>query len=168
MSTPIWVLTVSFWLHMVATVTWVGGLASLSLVILPTARRSLDKEGYAVLLRNINKRLDPLGWLGLAVLTTTGLIQMGANSNYEGLFGFSNSWAQALLLKHILFLGIVGISGYQTWRISPQLERLAFQKLDDRTIAQKIKLERQEKNLLRGNLALGLLVLFFTSLARVA
>ena len=34
---PTWVLALSFWLHMVATVVWIGGLALMALVVWPGA-----------------------------------------------------------------------------------------------------------------------------------
>ncbi len=168
MQTPAWALALSFWLHMVATVTWVGGLATLSLVALPAAQRSLDAETYARFLRGVNRRLDALGWIGLSVLTATGLVQMGANPNYEGFLAFGNNWSQAILLKHVVFLGIVGISAYQTWTLAPALERVALMRARGKEADELEALQAREARLMRLNLALGAAALVFTALARVA
>ena len=40
MLVPGWALSVVYWLHMLATVIWIGGLAALTLLILPTAAQT--------------------------------------------------------------------------------------------------------------------------------
>ncbi len=46
----IWALSLAYWLHMLATVAWIGGLVTLSLLVLPAARQSLDDQAYAGLI----------------------------------------------------------------------------------------------------------------------
>jgi uncharacterized membrane protein len=41
-STPFWALSLAYWLHMVATVAWIGGLVALVILVLPVARRIMD------------------------------------------------------------------------------------------------------------------------------
>lgn len=168
MQTPAWALTISFWLHMLATVTWVGGLATLALLVFPIARRTLETQAYADFVRRVNKRLDPLGWFGLSLLTVTGLIQMSANPNYLGFLSFENPWAQAILFKHIAFLGIILISAYQTWSLAPELERQALRRSRGKQVPEDDQLQRRETRLLSLNLTLGVIVLLLTALARVA
>ncbi|MEX1071067.1 MAG: hypothetical protein WEC37_00425, partial [Anaerolineales bacterium] len=123
MPIPTWALTLSFWLHMLATVVWLGGLAALVLMVLPAMRRSLKPKEFASWLTNLNTRLDSIGWFSLGLLTFTGLIQMDSNSNYEGLFSISNPWSQAICLKHIAFFGMIAVSAYVTWGVAPALGR---------------------------------------------
>lgn len=167
MTTPIWALTVAFWLHMLATVIWVGSLAILSIIILPVAKNKIAEKDYAPFLHAVNKKLDPLGWFGLTVLTVTGLIQMSSNSNYDGFLAINNAWGRAILFKHITFFSIIAISAYQTWLLAPALEREAIKKAKGIATNQPYLETRREK-LIRLNLFLGAIVLLFTSLARVA
>jgi uncharacterized membrane protein len=163
-----------YWLHMLATVVWIGGLASLSLFVLPAARKTLEGQAYAAFLGALQKRLDPWGWFCLALLAGTGMIQMGASENYQGLLAIDNAWAVAILIKHILFLGMALVSVYLTWGLLPRLQRLALQQArlaaapQPELAAQAHSLQRQELFLLRLNLILGLLVLALTSVARAA
>lgn len=168
MITPGWVLALAFWLHMLATVVWIGGLSTLALLILPAAQRTLDSSAYASFLEEINRRLDPIGWLSLAVLTATGLVQMGANPNYEGLFAFSSDWAQALLIKHLVFGGMIVVSGYLTWNLTPALQRAALRRARGQETPEAEALQRRETQLTNLNLVLGVVVLLLTALARVA
>ena len=167
-DTPEWALTLSFWLHMLATVSWVGGLAVLSLFVFPIARRSLEAEAFSKFVRAVNKRLDPVGWFGLAVLTVTGLIQMSANQNYEGFLAVNNSWARAVLLKHITFFFIIVLSAYQTWTLTPALERAALRQSRGVDSPNAAQLQKRERTLMQANLILSLVVLLLTAWARTA
>src|SRR5512135_546878 len=115
MAYPVEMLALFYWLHMLATVAWIGGLAALSLLVLPAARAALDLPAYAALLNGIQRRLEPVGWFSLALLTGTGLFQMSANPNYHGFLAITNRWAVAILLKHLVFGGMIAVSAYLTW-----------------------------------------------------
>ncbi len=59
---------------MMATVVWVGGLTSLSLLFIPSIKKILDYQKQAELISEFQKKFQPLGWLSLIVLSGTGLI----------------------------------------------------------------------------------------------
>jgi uncharacterized membrane protein len=168
MSIPYWALSIVYWLHMLATVTWIGGLAALALLVLPAARAALDAPLYARLLEAVQRRLDPLGWLSLAVLVGTGMFQMSANPNYQGFLAVSNRWAAAILVKHIVFLGMTAASAYMTWGLLPALRREALRAARGLGAAGIGRLQRRQGMLLSLNLILGLIVLLLTALARAA
>jgi uncharacterized membrane protein len=173
METSAWGLSLVYWLHMLATVVWIGGLAALGLLILPAARKTLDARAYLAFLAALQRRLDSLGWFSLAVLAGTGMIQMGANPNYQGFLAIQGRWAAAILLKHLVFLGMAGVSAYLTWGLMPRLQRIALLQasVGDRAeavSAQAAELQRQEAFLLRINLILGIIILALTSVARAS
>lgn len=167
-TTPLWALSLAYWLHMLATVAWIGGLAALVVLVLPVARRVLEADSYAVFLEQVQRRLDPLGWLSLAVLLATGLFQLSSNPNYEGFLSISNRWAVAILIKHILFFGMIGVSAYLTWGILPALQRITLMRAKGIEAEDADKLQKRETLLLRINLILGILILGLTSLARAS
>ncbi len=168
MVIPAWVLALSFWLHMLATVVWLGGLAALALLVLPVARRTLKPADFAAWLVGLNSRLDPLGWFALGLLTATGLTQMDANPNYTGFLQLSNPWSQAICAKHIVFLGMIAVSAYLTWGVAPALGRAALRRAKGvKNPGDEAVLSRFQR-LIVLNLVLGFLVLVFTALARVS
>lgn len=171
MDIPYWALGLIYWVHMVATVVWVGGLATLAILVTPAARRTLEPQAYAAFLANLQKRLDPLGWACLLALGATGLFQMSANPNYSGFLAIDNRWAVAILLKHLVFLGLTGASAYVTWGLLPKLQRLALRASTPGgagRLAEVEGLQRQENRLLRLNLVLALVILALTALARAS
>ena len=168
-ETPLWALTISFWLHMLATVTWVGGQAALSLIILPASRKTLSSQDHHKLLTDINKRMRSIGWFSLAVLIGTGMIQLSANENYQGFLAIDNSWAIAILVKHLAFGGIMALSAYQTWGMAPQMERLALLISRDKASPEEMeKLTKRESQILNLHLVLSVVVLLLTAVARIS
>ncbi|HJW89155.1 MAG TPA: CopD family protein [Anaerolineales bacterium] len=165
---PLWALSLAYWLHMLATIVWIGGLAALALLVLPAARQRLSADDLASLLHNIQSRLDPLAWMSLAVLTATGLFQMSANPNYLGFLAFSNLWARAILFKHLSFFLMVGLSAYLTWGLLPALRREALLRAKGLAHPQAAQLQRREIWLIRLNLLLGVIILGLTALARAS
>jgi uncharacterized membrane protein len=184
MPAPAWGLTVAYWLHMLATVVWIGSLASLALVVLPAAGRALEAGMYARLLEQIQHRLDPLGWFCLLVLTGTGLFQMSASPNYQGFFAIDNTWAAAILAKHLLFLGMISVSAWSTWGVLPALRRATMRAAKELALAKEhsptqapplnqgladaLRLQGRILLLLRINLLFSVVVLALTALARAS
>ena len=167
-TTPFWALSIAFWLHMLATVAWIGGLVALVVLILPVARRVLDANNYSHFLENLQRRLDPLSWFSLAILLATGLFQLSSNPNYEGFLSISNRWAISILVKHILFFGMIAVSAYMTWGLLPNLRRIALMRSKGIETEETEKLEKREVILIRINLILGILILGLTALARAS
>lgn len=166
---PAWVLSAAYWLHMAATVAWVGGLMFQSL-LLPAALQSLDPLARARLFGSIARRFQPIAWLSLAVLIFTGLTQMAAHPGYTGLLVIEGRWAQAILAKHLAFGGMVLIAAVQTWILHPRLARhmlleAAGAPADADAVPRNMsRIDR----LTRLNAVLALIILAFTAIARTA
>ncbi len=73
-SPPGWALALTYWLHLFATVTWVGSLAGVSLLVLPAMKRSLDAETQLVFIEAMQKRLEPIAWFCMSLLLGDRLI----------------------------------------------------------------------------------------------
>ena len=124
--TPVWALSLAYWLHMLATVIWIGGLSALVILVIPASRKALERGAYASFLSGVQQRLDPLSWTCLLVLAATGMFQMSASPNYQGFLAIDNRWAAAIMVKHMLFLAMTCISAYLTWGVLPELRRIAM------------------------------------------
>src|SRR5690349_19908987 len=97
---PSWALALTFRLHLLATVTWVGSLASISLLVLPAMKRSLAAETQLIFIEVIQKRFEPIAWFCMSLLLVTGLFQMSVNPHYDGFLSTSTQWSLAILIKH--------------------------------------------------------------------
>ena len=165
---PVWALTLVFWLHMLATVAWIGGIVSISILVLPAAHKSLKPADLLAFIEAIQKRLEPLAWFSLGLLIATGLFQLSANSHYNGFFDVSTQWSLAILIKHGLVVVMVVVSAVQTWEVLPASRRTLIRRDKGASEEEIVKLQTREERLLRMNFILSILILGATALARAA
>ncbi len=165
---PFWALSLAYWLHMLATLLWIGGLVVVVLFIQPIARHVLSSRDFIHLMEKVQQRLNPLAWTSLAVLLATGLFQMSASPKYQGFLSIHSRWSVAIFVKHILFLIMVGLSGYITWWVMPAIRRNALLESREAEPFEVVRLRHREEWLFRLNLILGILILGLTALARAS
>ncbi len=167
MPVPSWALALTFWIHLLATVTWIGSLVSITVMVMPAASRALDAGEHLMLLDRIQKRFEPITWFSVSVLIVTGLFQMSVNPHYNGFLSTSGQWSLAILSKHALVATLIALSAVHTWDVLPTMRRVLLRK--DKTAAVDLeKLQRREANLLRASLVLAALILLATGFARAS
>jgi uncharacterized membrane protein len=164
---PIWVMAVIYWLHLLATVTWIGSLAAINLLVLPASNRTLKLVDQLSFIAALQKRLEPLAWFCMGLLLVTGLFQLSANPHYDGFLATSTQWSLAILIKHSLAAFMVVTSAVQTWEVLPSIHRTLMKKENADTV-ELAKLQRRELILLRTNLVLAALILGATAFARAS
>ena len=165
---PTWALALTYWLHLFATVAWVGSLAAVALLILPAMQRALDAEHQLIFIEAMQRRLEPIAWFSMGVLLATGLFQMSVNPHYDGFLSTSSQWSLAILIKHSLGLIMVVVSAIQTWEVIPAIRRSIVRSKKSPNAAEIDSLRRREVLLLRVNFGLSLLILLATAFARAA
>lgn len=164
-STPI--LALIYWMHMLATVVWIGSLAAINLLFLPAATRTLSLADQLSLVTALQKRLEPLAWFCMGILVVTGLFQMSTSEHYDGFVSVSSQWSLSILIKHGFAVIMVVVSAIQTWEVLPAIQRILLKK-DKVNETELTKLQKQETLLLRINLLLSALILGATAFARVS
>jgi len=164
---PTWAIALTYWLHMLATVAWVGSIVATSILFLPAAKQALKPIDHLALIDAMQKRLEPIAWFCISLLLLTGLFQMSINPHYDGFVSTSTQWSLAILVKHILGIFMIVASAIQTWEVIPSIRRLLInkKKADE---GQVIRLQKQETLLLRINFGLSILVLLATAFARAS
>jgi uncharacterized membrane protein len=161
-------LALSLFVHLTATVIWIGGLLITMLLVWPAIRRTLETSPALYrLLSQIRKRFYPISNLALVALIVTGLFQMTANPNYDGFMTFDNTWSLVMLVKHIV-VGLMAVAGLLLqYAVAPDLERtslvLEHGKATDEHNSQWQKLRQREMWLTWLNGLLGLSVLAFSA-----
>lgn len=88
------------WIHLVAAISWIGGMIFLSLVLVPLLRREPFASQKAVLFRTVARRFRSVVWGAIAVLLFTGPLLL-----YQRGFSISDpfGWPPVLTVK----LGLV-------------------------------------------------------------
>lgn len=167
-SPPAWVLAITYWLHLLATVTWVGSLAGISFLVLPAMQRSLNSETQLIFLEALQKRLEPIAWFSMSLLVLTGLLQMSVNPHYDGFISVSTQWSLAILTKHLLGIVMVVVSAIQTWEVIPAIRRAILKSKKMANAEELNALRGREVLLLRMNFGLSILILLATAFARAS
>ena len=148
-------IALSYWLHAVATVVFIGYFVLLAGIFLPALTRA--QNGAA--LSEISKRSRPWMYVSLLLFLITGTYLTLVDPNYLGIGNFSNFWAVMMLVKHLL-IGVMIALGFwfnAVLRIGPLMS-------SNTGAEQAIT---RFRNYVNAMAVCGVLVLLLTALAQV-
>lgn len=159
-----WILAISYWIHLLATIIWLGGIALMLLIAWPALRQGTlaSNQWYAM-----QRRFLPWINVSLVILLITGFVQMTLDSNYSGFLQIDSVWAWAMLLKHIVFIIMVIIVVYVQAVLYPAMDRLALLEGKRPQLAEQEHqaLQQRELRVLRLNMVCAAAVLLMTAIA---
>ena len=156
-----WLLAISYWVHLLTTIIWLGGLTTMGLFALPAWKQQSISDNQWL---DLQKRMLP--WINgsMALLWISGFVQMTNSEHYSGFMVIDSTWAWAMLLKHVAVIAMTGIGLYVQLRVYPEMDRLALlQRGQSGSDTQS--LVGREVGLLRINLICAVVVLLFTAIA---
>jgi len=146
-------ISLSTWLHAIATVVFIGHFVLLAGIYIPT----LSKNGSA--LSEISKRSRSWMYASLLVFAVTGTHLMLIDSGYLGFMDFGNFWGIVMLVKHILVFAMIVLGFWYNaiMRVGPMMSSNNNAELG-------ITRFRQYVNVMA---VCGVLVLLLTALAQI-
>jgi uncharacterized membrane protein len=155
------ILTTCHFLHLIATVVWIGGILMILLVLLPGAKASMESGSMiSGLMKEISNRFTPMANISIIVLIITGIVSAFYDKNFTNILDFRNHWNQVMILKHLFVASMIIIHFYRGLILNPKIARLSAEP-DESGIA---KLKQYSLNLVWINLFLGLIVLFLSAI----
>ncbi len=150
---------VSIWLHLVAATTWIGSMIFFGAVIVPVLRRSEFEPVRAALMAAIGYQFRRAGWISVAVLIVTGLVNLVgrdvAGELHTAAFWHSR-WGAVLGAKLVLLALTIAVSLYHDLVLGPTVTTLLQQ---DPEAPQLQRLRRAASYLGRFSLVLSLAIL---------
>lgn len=152
------ILITSYWIHIVATVIWLGGITFILFVAIPSAKQVLGGDA-GKLMGEITKRFTPLANYSIVLMVITGAVLMSLNKGFSAP-NIVNYWTMTLILKLLLVIVMIAIHFYRGLVLAPKITRTA-------TDSEKVALQRLSLNLVKVNLVLGLLVLLLSGAIHV-
>lgn len=112
-------------IHDFFTVVWFGGMFTLLISYLPSINKVLGKgPQQKQLVMAFQKRHTPWVLASMVGLIISGLLLSKSNPNFQVLFGFQNTYATILSIKHILVLLLIGITLYRSFVLGKNLDKL--------------------------------------------
>ncbi|MFF4239111.1 hypothetical protein [Actinomadura geliboluensis] len=105
-------------LHVSGAALWVGGQLTISLVLLPLARRKLAAEQYTGIAREVGRRFGIFtGAVFLPVQITTG-VAMAWHKGVTWASLTEPGYGRILAAKLLLFAAVVAVAGVHGWASS--------------------------------------------------
>ncbi|TMR38084.1 hypothetical protein [Actinomadura geliboluensis] len=105
-------------LHVSGAALWVGGQLTISLVLLPLARRKLAAEQYTGMAREVGRRFGIFtGAVFLPVQITTG-VAMAWHKGVTWASLTEPGYGRILAAKLLLFAAVVAVAGVHGWASS--------------------------------------------------
>jgi uncharacterized membrane protein len=148
-------VALSTWLHVLATIIMIGYFIFTSLILLPVFEHQLQANTLRDLLTQISARLRPFFGGSLLVFLVTGTYLMLINENYLGLgHFFANPWSSLIVIKHMLVIAFLALSIFS--------DRVFLGQISDQN-PQALKHFRWSVNI---TAVLGVIILLLTSIAQ--
>lgn len=157
-----WILAVSYGVHLLATAVWLGSMALLLLLAGSAVRQG---QVLAEPWNRWQQRVLLWGNSSLILLLLSGFYQMTNDSNYNGFLVVDGVWAWGMLLKHVAYAGAVAVAAaWQFWLLPAQERlRLLAESRPQLTQIEGVKLRQYERRLLWLNVGCGVAVLVLTA-----
>jgi len=158
----IWLVALSHFLHVAATIVWIGGIVMVLLVILPGAKAALESSPLlGKLMTEVTLRFTPLANISIFTLIGTGLIIFYYDQSYTSLMDINNKWNVILYVKKLLVAMMIIIHFYRGLILSKRIMKAST--LGDEK--QTAKLKKFSLNLVKTNFVLATVVLFLAAVS---
>ena len=153
------ILIACYWIHLIATVVWIGGITFILFIAIPSAKQVMGGEA-GKLMGAISKRFTPIANYSIILMIVTGVVLTAVNKQFLGIGNFGNSWSLGLIVKHVFVLGMVAVHFYRGLVLAPRIARTE-------PASQKASLQKLSLNLVKVNFCLGLIVLLFSGIISI-
>lgn len=118
-------LVFTVWLHLLAVVTWIGGVLFLSLVLCTEGLWNPYKKD-PTWVTTLGRRVYVIGWEALGVIVLTGIFNLIGRMGVDG--PLRSEYVTLLLIKLSLIAGMAGVQLWQQFGLLPRLEAAATSK----------------------------------------
>ena len=122
-------------LHMLAAVSWVGGMIFLSLVLAPLVRSRKAVPEFMALFRSAALRFRPIVWVAMAILLMTGPMLL----SHRGVaVANPSSWPGIVMAKLTLVALLLLLTLLHDLVLGPQVSRVSAIPESQRTTGEQV------------------------------
>jgi len=150
------ILATAAWLHLIATVIWIGGIAFILFIAMPSARQVMGADA-GKLMGDVSKRFTPVANCSIALLVLTGATMALLDKKFTSSPILDNNWIIILAAKHILVFTMIIIHFYRGLILTPKI-------MITESKSRKDSLQNISINLVKTNFGLGLMVLLLSAI----
>lgn len=121
----VFVKTLIDWLHIMATIVWIGGMITNMFILRPVLASTLDPAQAGKVMGQLMKRFRIIVYSAIVVLGVTGIPLKIINENYISIINFENNWEIVSFIKHLCYGILVLLAVYSFEILSPKVAKLA-------------------------------------------
>ena len=155
-------LVVGAWIHLIASVVWIGGIFFILFVALPGAKETLEQPGK--LMGAIGKRFVPLANICILSIFVTGILMTLSLHTLSEITLFGTAWSKTLSGKIIAALLMTGIHFYRGLVLTPRIASLTSEGGHSEQVG---RLQRLSLSLVKTNFIFGIAVLLLAGILYV-
>lgn len=149
-------LAAASWLHLIATVAWIGGIGFILFIAMPSARQVMG-TGAGKLMGEISKHFTPVANYSIILLVLTGAALAVLKYKVSNTAILESKWIIVLSAKHILVLAMIVIHFHRGLILTPRINMTESK-------TSKSSMQKQSLNLIRVNFGLGLILLLLSAI----
>jgi len=120
----IFVKTLIDWLHIMATITWIGGMFTNFIILRPAMAKALSPAEAGKFMGAVMKRFKVMVYISIVVLGVTGIPLKIINDNYISIINFENNWEIVSFIKHLCYGILVLLAIYTFEVLAPKMGKL--------------------------------------------
>ena len=143
------------WIHLVATVSWIGGMFTNLFIYIPAIGKTLEPPAAGRLMGTVMRRFRIMVYISMAVFLISGILMGSKNLNPGVPLSSRNEMVAILIFKIPLFVLLVILAIVSFEIVTPRVARIAA----DGPSARLQKAQRSQKILAVIGFLLGLIIL---------
>ena len=155
------VLSIINWLHLFATVAWIGAMTTNALILLPSIRETLEPATAGKFLGAIMRRFRLLVYGSIVLLVFSGVVMTILNKNYLGPLQYGNTWTLVILIKHVFVALLVVLAIYALEVLAPKVAKTGAKGPSP----ELTRLQKLQLRLAGAGLVISLIILLLTGVA---
>jgi len=143
------------WIHLVATVSWIGGMFTNLIIYIPAVGKTLEPPAAGKLMGTVMKRFRVMVYLSMAVFLISGILLGSLDLNSGASISSRNEMVVILIFKIPLYslMLILAIVSFEV--VAPRAARIAA----DGPSARLQKVQKSQKIMAIIGFLLGLIIL---------
>ena len=148
------------WIHLMATVAWIGGLFTNFFIYIPSIGKTLDPQLAGKLMAAVMKRFRILVYISMAVFLISGIMMASLHLDSGAIVSSRNQMVAVLIFKVPLYIFMVILAILAFEIVAPRVARIAA----DGPSPRLQRALRSQKILAMTGFLLGLLVLALSTM----
>ena len=144
------------WLHLLAAISWIGGMLFLSLVVVPVLRQPTVAPHRSLIFPSMARHFRVVAWGSLLILLSTGPV-LAASREID--LTDPSDWPVIFSVKLGLVVGLIVLSAAHDFLVGPRVSRIVRTPEAERTSAEA-QILRSAPLLARAGLVSALAIVY--------